>query len=52
MMYLKEKGIAQNRLQAKGYGENVPVNNCKCESCTEEQHQENRRTEFQILSLE
>ena len=52
MLYLKEKGISENRLKYKGFGETVPVNNCKCESCTEEQHQGNRRTEFQIMSLE
>ncbi len=51
VMYLIEKGVSIDRLQYKGYGEGTPVNNCGCEQCTEEQHQDNRRTEFQITSL-
>jgi outer membrane protein OmpA-like peptidoglycan-associated protein len=40
-------------MTAAGYGETMLVNNCKCEGdfivpCTEEKHQENRRTEFKI----
>lgn len=45
--YLIEKGIAIERLVAKGYGESKPLFvNAK----TEEQHQRNRRTAFRILS--
>lgn len=52
IMYLKERGIAINRLKYKGYGETKPVVNCKdCTQCTEEEHQENRRTEFQVLGM-
>lgn len=47
--YLIEKGINPTRLTAKGYGESIPVDTCVCESCSEEQHQRNRRTSFKIL---
>ncbi len=54
--YLTWKGIPADRLVAKGYGETQPVNNCTCENgegpgldCTEEEHQQNRRTTFKIL---
>lgn len=44
--YLIGKGIATDRLVAKGYGESVPV----ATNDTEAGRQENRRTEFKILS--
>jgi outer membrane protein OmpA-like peptidoglycan-associated protein len=45
--YLNLKGIAAERLTAKGYGERqLIIPNAK----TEEEHQRNRRTEFTILS--
>ncbi len=44
--YLIGKGIASDRLVAKGYGESVPV----ASNDTEAGRQENRRTEFKILS--
>lgn len=47
--YLVSKGISQERLLAKGFGENVPKANCLCTRCTEEEHQLNRRTAFTIL---
>ena len=48
--YLVKHGIRKNRLQAKGFGETLLVNKCGNEVyCTEEEHQLNRRTEFQIL---
>ena len=47
--YLIEKGIAPDRLSARGYGESQPIAECICERCTEEQHQLNRRTTFRIL---
>ncbi len=50
--FLVESGIDPNRLVAKGYGENQPINECiDGVPCTEEQYQENRRTEFKILSV-
>ena len=43
-------GIDKNRITAKGYGESRLVNGCKNgASCTIEQHQLNRRTEFTIV---
>ena len=51
--YLKSKGINATRLVAKGYGESELVNQCKDgATCTEEEHQQNRRTEIKILSIE
>jgi outer membrane protein OmpA-like peptidoglycan-associated protein len=49
--YVISKGIAKDRLKSKGYGETKPTEACKCEQCTEEQHQNNRRTEFKVLEL-
>lgn len=47
--YLISKGIAPDRLIAKGFGESQPKVNCICSRCTEEEHQLNRRTTFTIL---
>lgn len=47
--YLISLGINANRLVAKGYGESSPAVVCNCSSCTEEQHQKNRRTTFKII---
>jgi len=47
--YLISLGVKAERLQAKGYGEEVLINLCECSTCSEEQHQENRRTTFKIL---
>lgn len=47
--YLIEKGVANDRLVAKGYGETKLVNNCGNDvPCSEEEHQRNRRTTFRI----
>ncbi len=55
--YLIDKGIPIDRLTAKGYGESRLVNDCGCEptsesSCSEEEHQLNRRSEFIITSID
>ena len=48
--YLISKGIDKERLSAKGYGETKLVNKCSNGvSCTDEEHQANRRTEFTVL---
>ena len=47
--YLIEQGIDASRLAALGYGENEPANDCLCNRCTEDEHQENRRTTFKIV---
>ena len=47
MEYLLQKGIGAVRLSYKGLGESQPVNECgDGKFCSEEQHQENRRSEF------
>ncbi|MEZ5043405.1 MAG: OmpA family protein [Saprospiraceae bacterium] len=47
--YLINNGIGADRLTPKGYGESIPEVNCICSRCTEEEHQENRRTTFKII---
>ncbi len=47
--YLMSVGIPARRLVAQGFGESNLSVNCPCESCTEDQHQENRRTTFKII---
>lgn len=48
--YLKRRGIAADRMVAKGYGETHLLNGCaNGVPCTEEQHQENRRTEIKVI---
>lgn len=47
--YIISKGIDQNRIEAKGYGEAQPVNGCvNGVKCTEADYQLNRRTEFKV----
>lgn len=51
VVYILGKGIAKSRILAMGYGESMLVNECADGvKCTEEQHQQNRRTEFKIIS--
>ncbi|NOT37581.1 MAG: OmpA family protein [Saprospiraceae bacterium] len=47
--YLLRKGISDDRIQYKGYGETEPVALCQCESCTEDEHQRNRRSGFKLI---
>lgn len=48
--WLIKQGIAPERLIATGYGESKLVNECADGiKCTDEQHQENRRSEFIII---
>ena len=48
--YLAKRGINKNRLTAKGYGETQLVNNCDDGvSCSETEHQLNRRSTFVIV---
>lgn len=46
--YVLSKGISKDRISGKGYGESEPKVDCK-EACTEEEHAENRRSEFIIV---
>jgi outer membrane protein OmpA-like peptidoglycan-associated protein/tetratricopeptide (TPR) repeat protein len=48
---VKTGGIDPARITGKGYGESMLVNKCKNNVyCTEPEHQQNRRTEFKVLS--
>jgi outer membrane protein OmpA-like peptidoglycan-associated protein len=50
MEYLVYRGIAKTRLTAKGYGESQLVNKCADGvTCSEEEHQQNRRSAFVIM---
>lgn len=50
--YIVSKGIDKARLNGKGYGESQLLNKCKNGvECDEKLHEENRRTEFKILSM-
>ena len=48
VQYIISKGISSSRISGKGYGESEPKVACG-ETCTEEQHAENRRSEFLIV---
>lgn len=48
--WLVARGISKSRLKAKGYGETQPRNGCvDGVTCTEYEHQRNRRTEFRVI---
>jgi len=50
--FIIQSGIDSKRVTAKGYGESVPIIKCKTdESCSEEEHELNRRSEFVIKNL-
>ena len=54
--YIKKRISNPERIYGKGYGESKPAVICYCEgkrpdSCTEANHQTNRRTEFIIVKL-
>ena len=47
VQYIVSKGIAKNRITGSGMGETQPK--VACTDCTEEQHAQNRRSEFLIV---
>jgi outer membrane protein OmpA-like peptidoglycan-associated protein len=52
--YIQKRITNPSRISGKGYGEYQLVNDCECEgtkesTCSEDQHQLNRRTEFIIV---
>jgi outer membrane protein OmpA-like peptidoglycan-associated protein len=54
--YIVSKGIGKDRIFGKGYGEGKLINKCACEGkvvskCSEEEHAQNRRTEFKIVKI-
>lgn len=48
VQYIISRGIDKSRISGEGYGESQPKVDCK-ENCTEEQHAQNRRSEFLIV---
>jgi peptidoglycan-associated lipoprotein len=51
--FLIRQGVDPERLVAKGYGESKLVNHCRNGViCSEELHQQNRRTEFKVIRPE
>ncbi|MFD1143223.1 OmpA family protein [Larkinella insperata] len=51
--YLVNRGIDPNRLSAQGYGESEILNGCTdWIACPESKHQQNRRTEFKIVTVQ
>jgi outer membrane protein OmpA-like peptidoglycan-associated protein/tetratricopeptide (TPR) repeat protein len=55
--YIKKKITNPERIYGKGYGESRLKNACSCEgsiksTCTEAEHQQNRRTEFIIIKTQ
>ncbi|MEN9421263.1 MAG: hypothetical protein RLZZ107_737, partial [Bacteroidota bacterium] len=54
--YIKQRITNPERIYGKGYGESRLLNDCGCEgtvksTCTEAEHQLNRRTEFIIIKM-
>ena len=50
--HLKTKGVAKDRLTAKGYGATRILNNCAPGvTCTDAEHAENRRVEYTVVSV-
>lgn len=54
--YIKARISNPSRIYGKGYGESKLKNGCECEgtvksTCSETEHQENRRTEFVIITM-
>jgi len=52
--YIKQRIANPERIYGKGYGESQLLNDCACEGktksgCSEEQHAQNRRTEFKVI---
>lgn len=51
--YIISKGIASDRITQDGFGETQILNGCTNNvPCSEEEHQQNRRTEFVLISNE
>lgn len=47
VQYLVSKGIAKDRISGQGFGESEPK--VVCDNCTEDEHAQNRRSEFLIV---
>lgn len=52
VLWIIDQGIESTRISGKGYGETQLINRCSNGvKCSEEEHQENRRSEFIVLEL-
>jgi len=50
--YVISKGISMDRISSRGYGESQLLNECDEKSnCSDEQHEENRRTQVKVLNF-
>ena len=54
--YIRARITKPERIYGKGYGEYKLINHCECEGnkkvpCSDEEHQQNRRTEFKIIKM-
>ncbi len=50
--YIESEGVDTARISSKGYGESQLVNRCRNGvACSEEEHQQNRRTELRITGI-
>lgn len=49
VQYIISKGISNSRVSGKGFGSSQPKINCGS-NCTDEDHAQNRRSEFMIIS--
>ena len=50
--YIISQGISSDRIEGKGYGESQLINRCADGvTCSEEEHQPNRRTEFKVTKF-
>ncbi len=50
-VWLTDRGISKKRIKPVGYGESVILNHCKNGvKCTDDEHRQNRRTEFRIIA--
>lgn len=47
VQYIISRGIAKDRISGQGFGESEPK--VDCQKCTEEEHAQNRRSEFLIV---
>jgi hypothetical protein len=52
VFYLRRKGVDKRRMVSRGYGESQPVNHCQDGvKCSEQEHAQNRRTNFKIINV-
>lgn len=46
--YLSKRGLEKRRIVSEWIGESKPINDCASGDCSEQKHQENRRTELKL----